>query len=348
MAKVTKIRPCTPSALPLRKGKEKIMKRRLALAAVFSLLFVILIPALSFSQAAFPSKPIQILIGYAPGGSTDVLIRALAQESKKYLGQEVVIVNKPGSAGSVAAAQVAAASPDGYTLGASPSSTFTVNPFLQDLQVDLINETISLLSVAKFNVAVFVKNDSPFKSLKELIEYARQNPGKVTYGNPGVGTRPHLVMAMVTAQEQIKMNLIPFPGDGPTVTALLGGHLTAAGCSAGGWVPHVQAGSLRLLAVAEEERIEEYGNIPTLIELGYPHSLPLVVAVFGPKGLPEPIATKLVEAFDKASKDPVFIDVATKNSLLAKKNIFREDLARFLMKERTSTGEIIQKLGLKK
>jgi tripartite-type tricarboxylate transporter receptor subunit TctC len=323
------------------------MKVKLTLSA-FVVFIVIISAALSFSQGTFPVKPIQILIGYAPGGSTDVLIRALAHESKKYLGQEVVVVNKPGSAGSVAAAQVASSNPDGYTLGASPSSTFTVNPFLQDLQVDFVKETTSLLSVAKFNVAVFVKADSPFKSLKDLVEFAKQNPGKVTYGNPGVGTRPHLVMAMVAAQEQIKMNLIPFPGDGPTVTALLGGHLMAAGCSAGGWVPQVQAGSLRLLAVAEEERIDEYGNIPTLIELGYPHSLPLVVALYGPKNLPEPTVKRLVEAFDKASQSPVFVDVATKNSLRAKKNIFREDLTRFLLKERTGTGEIIQKLGLKK
>ena len=323
------------------------MKRRLSLAA-FSIFMVVITPVLLFAQAAFPTKPIQILIGYAPGGSTDVLIRTLAQEAKRFLGQEVVVVNKPGSAGSVAAAQVAAAKPDGYTLGSSPSSTFTVNPFLQDLQMDLVKETTSLLSVAKFNVAIFVKADSPFKSLKDFLEYARQNPGKATYGNPGTGTRPHLVMAMVAAQERIKINLIPFPGDVPTATALLGGHVVAAGCSAGGWVPHAQAGTVRLLAVAEEERIEEFPNIPTLVELGYPYPLPLVVFLYGPKNLPEPIAKRLVEAFDKASRSATFKDVATKNSLYAKRNIYREELTTFLLNERTKTGEIIQKLGIGK
>ena len=300
------------------------------------------------AQVEFPNKPIQIVVGYVPGGSTDLLVRALAQEGKNQLGQEVIVVNRPGAGGTVAAIAVANAKPDGYMLGATPSSTFTVSPFLLDLALDPVKETTAILSFAKFNVGILVKSDSPFKSLKDLFEYAKKNPGKVTYGHPGVSTRPHLVMEMMAAQEGLKLNLVAFQGDIPTVTALLGGHVTSAGCSGGGWVSHVQAGTLRLLSVMEEERMEIFPNAPTVVELGYPYPLPLVVFLYGPKGLPEPVTKKLAEAFDKASQSPSFKKVASDNALYAKKNMLREELANFLNGEKTKTGEIIKRLGLGK
>ena len=322
------------------------MKVRLVLAVSF-IIFAIT-PALVFSQAAFPTKPIQIYVGMAPGGSLDVLTRALAQEAKRYLGQEVVIVNKPGSAGVVAAAQVAAAKPDGYTLGATPSSTFTVTPFIQDLNVDLVKENTSILSFAKFDVVVFVKPDSPIKTLKDFIEYARQNPGKATYGTPGVGTRAHLAMGAVAAHEGVKINHIPFPGDVPTATAVLGGHIMVGGCSPVGPISHLQAGTLRLIAVVGEERMDLFPNVSTIVELGYPYPLPVVHFLHGPKGLPDPIAKKLEDAFEKASQTPAFKDIAVKNLLYSKKHMFGRELTTFLLNERAKTGELIQKLGLKK
>ena len=322
------------------------MKTRLLLVILLSVSLLVIRPV--NAQVDFPTKPIQIVIGYAPGGSTDVLIRTLAQEAKKFLGQEVVILNKPGAGGTVAAISVATSKPDGYTLGATPSSTFTVSPNLLELSTDIVKETTPLLSVARFNVGVFVKTDSPFKNLKGLLEYARQNPGKVTYGHPGVSTRPHLVMEMIVAQEGVKINFVAFPGDIPTTTALLGGHIMAAGCSAAGWISHVQAGTLRLLAVMEEERMDLFPDVPTVVELGYPYPLPLVVFLYGPKGLSEPIVKKLEDAFDKASQSPTYKKVATENALFSKKNMLREELARFLNGEKTKTGDIIKKLGLGK
>ena len=323
------------------------MKAKYFLIVIFSF-FIILYSNLSIAQVDYPTKPIQMFIGYAPGGSTDVLVRTLAQEAKRYLGQEVLIINKPGAGGTVAAISVATSKPDGYTLGATPSSTFTVSPWLLELSTDIVKETTPLLSVAKFNVGVFVKSDSPFKSLKGFLEYAKQNPGKATYGHPGVSTRPHLVMEMMAAQEGVKINFVAFPGDIPTTTALLGGHIMAAGCSAAGWISHVQAGTLRLFAVMEEERMESFPDVPTVVELGYPYPLPLVVFLYGPKGIPEPLVKKLEDAFDKASQSATYKKVATENALFSKKNMLREELAKFLDNEKTKTGDIIKKLGLGK
>lgn len=316
--------------------------------ASLSIFFMFVTPNLSVAQVDYPTKPIQLLIGFPPGGSTDVLGRALAHEARKYLGQEVIIINKPGAAGTVAATHVATSKPDGYTLGATPSSAFTITPLLHEIAVDLAKETTPILSFAKFNVGILVKSDSPFKTLKEFLEYAKQNPGKVTYGHPGAGTRPQLVMEMIAAQEGAKINFVAFPGDTPTATALLGGHIMVAGFSAGGWISHAHAGTLRLLAVTEEERIDLFPGIPTIVELGYPYPLPLVVFLYGPKGLPESIVKKLEDAFDKASQSPTFKKVAIENALYTKKNMLPEELTKFLDTEKTKTRDIIKRLGLGK
>jgi len=322
------------------------MRTTLFLVTLLSLFVMVIGPV--NAQVDFPNRPIQILNGYAPGGSVDVLARALAQEAKRFLGQEVVIVNKPGAGGTVAAISVATSKPDGYTLGATPSSTFTVSPNLLELSTDIVKETTPLLSIAKYNVAVFVKSDSPFKNLKGFLDYAKQNPGKATYGHPGVSTRPHLIMEMIAAQEGVKINFVAFPGDTPTTTALLGGHIMAAGCAAAGWISHAQAGTVRLLAIMEEQRMDLFPDIPTVVEAGYPYALPLVVFLYGPKGLPEPVVKKLEDAFNKASQSPAYKKVATDNALFSKRNMHREELARFLDSERTKTGDIIKKLGLGK
>jgi len=169
------------------------VKGKLAAATVLIVLLALSSPSLG--QAQYPTRPIQMYVGMAPGGSLDVLVRALGHEAKKYLGQEVVIVNKPGSGGAVSAIQVAIAKPGGYTLGATPSSTFTVTPFIQDVKIDLIKESSPLLSSSRFDVVAYVKSDSPINTLKDFIEFTRANPGKATYGTPGVGTKAHLAFA---------------------------------------------------------------------------------------------------------------------------------------------------------
>lgn len=321
------------------------MRTKFILPAILSLLIA---PCFSGAQAVYPAKPIQISVGFAAGGSTDVIFRALAQEAKKYLGQEVIVINKPGAAGMVSAAQVVAAKPDGYTLGGAPSSPFTITPFFENLTFDPVEDTTPILSIAKFNSAILVRSDGPFKTLKDFLEYAKQNPGKATYGYPGAGTRPHLVMGVMAARDGIKLNFVAFPGDAAATTALLGGHIMAMGGSGGFWVPHVQAGTLRLVAVLEEERDELFPQVPTVVELGYPYALPLVVFLYGPKGIPDPIVNKLEDVFDKASQSPVFTKVVKENSLYTRKNMLGNELAKFLRTEKAKTGDMVKRLGLGK
>ncbi len=317
------------------------------LAVVFSVIFVVSSAGVSKAQGDYPNKPIQIFVGQPPGGSTDILIRTLAQEAKSYLGQEVVAVNKPGAAGTVGAMQVAAAKPDGYTLGANPTAAFTIGPYQQNLAVDLVNETTAILTYAKFYGGVFVKSDSSFKSLKDLLEYARKNPGKLTYGHPGVGTRSHLIMEMIAAHEGIKINFVAFPGDAPEVAAILGGHVLAGGASAGTiWTSQIQAGQLRFLAA--EEKIYLFPELPTLGELGYPFSLPICVFLFGPKNLPDPVVKKLEDAFGKASQSAAFKEFTKKNVVYTDRIMLHDELSKFLQTEKARTGEFMKKAGLLK
>ena len=294
------------------------MKPKFFLLGIFSF-FIVMFPGLLGAQVDYPTNPIQIVVGYGAGGSADIVARVLAQEAKKYLGQEIVILNKPGAMGIVAVNHVATAKPDGYTLGATQSSCFILQPWLQDLTIDPLKEITPIISFAKFNIVAMVKSDSPFKTLKDFLEYAKKNPDKASYGNPGLGSRPHLVMAAIAAQEGIKINFVTFPSDAQIIANVLGGHIMLGGISSAVLVPQLKAGTVRVLAVLEGERVDFFPEIPTVVELGYPYSFPLIVLLYGPKGLPEPIVKKLEDAFNKASQSPTFKEFAIKNLSYTKK-----------------------------
>lgn len=317
-------------------------------ALVIALMIVSLCPALVFCQDVFPSRTIQIWAGMAPGGTMDTLARALAQEAKQPLGQDVVVVNKPGGTGSTASAGVANAKPDGYTLGLNSSATFTTVPFLQEMSIDLIKENTQIMAFAGFEVVLYVKADSPMNSFKDLIEFARKNPGKFSYGSPGSGSKAHLIMAAIALQEGVEMTHLPFKGEAPTVSAVLGGHVIAGMHSPTGAIAHIEAGTLKPIAVTGEERMDGFPKVPTTVELGYPYHLPILALIHGPKELPEPIRKKLEDAFEKASNSASFVDVSKKHMLYLKKHIFGKDLETFLLKEKEKTGALMQKVGLKK
>lgn len=303
---------------------------------------------LAGAQADFPSRPIRLLVGFPPGGSTDVLARALAHEGRKLLGQEIVVVNKPGATGVISANEVAAANPDGYTIGISPSTTFTLAHLFQNIRPDLLESTAALALVGRQRIGIVGKGDSPQRTLKEFIEKARKNPGKLAIGIPGTGTKVELITRAIIMQEGVDVSIVPFQGDAPVATAILGGHVAAGSFAAGGWTPHVRAGSMRLLASMEDERAEAAPEVPTLMELGYPLTGAAIQYVYAPKGMPASVTKRLTDAVAEAARSPVYIDVATKNGLYDKNPIVGESLDRYLLKDRAAIAELVDKLGLKK
>jgi tripartite-type tricarboxylate transporter receptor subunit TctC len=305
-------------------------------------------PSLALAQSDYPNHPIRLMVGFPPGGSTDVLSRTLAQEARKALGQEIIVVNKPGASGALAAIEVVGSAADGYTIGVTPSSTLTLAHEFQSIRPDLLEQTDALITVGSQRTGMAVKADSDIASFKDLIERARKEPGKVSLGVPGAGTKSDLMARTVFREAGVDVNIIPFTGDAPVATAILGGHVSAGSFSAGGWNPQIQAGNMRLIASMEEQRAEIAPNVPTMIELGYPVYGGTIQYMFGPKGLPPAIRQKLIDVFTEASKSKLYIDIAKQNALYDDKLIAGEALDAYLLKDRVINRALVQKLGLKK
>jgi tripartite-type tricarboxylate transporter receptor subunit TctC len=264
-----------------------------------------------WSQQAFPTKPINLLIGYAPGGVVDISERFMAAKAEKLLGQPFVVTNNGGGGSSVAYGIIAKKPADGYSIvgGASTGLVripqFRTVPYSMDDFVPIMHFATPLLT------PIVVKSDSPWKTFKELVDYAKKNPGKVTYSTTGVGSPMHLAMEFVAKQDGITWTHVPYPGAVPAFTALLGGHV-AVNAGAGESIPYIKDGTVRILANLSEKRVKSWPHVPTLREMGYDIYNESVFMFAAPKGTPQPIIDKLDNAFHKAMDDPEFIGVMAK------------------------------------
>jgi len=313
-----------------------------------SMLFAAAVSLASSLAAAqeFPSRPIRLLVGFPPGGSTDVLARALAQEGRKWLGQEIIVVNRPGASGVIAANEVAAAMADGHTIGVSPSTAFTLAHLFMDIRTDLLEATSALMLVGRQRIGILAQGDSPHRTLKEFMDNARKNPGKITVGIPGLGTKVELITRAIALHEKVELNVVAFQGDAGVMTNLLGGHIAAGSFSVGGWANHVRSGTMRLLASFEDDRFDVAPGVPTLLELGYPLTGAAIQYLYGPRNLPPAVARRIIAAFTDASRSPAFIEVATQNGLYDKNPLVGEALDTYLAKDRAANVELVAKLGV--
>jgi tripartite-type tricarboxylate transporter receptor subunit TctC len=313
-------------------------------AAVLALL---LMPSLAIAQD-YPNKQIRLMVGFPPGGSTDVLSRTLAQEARKALGQEIVVINKPGASGALAVTDVANSPADGYTIGVTPSSSMTLAHEFQSIRADLLESTDAIVSVGRQRIGIAVKADSDIATFKDFIERARKEPGKLSLGIPGVGTMTDLISRAVFREAGVDVNIVPFNGDAPVATAILGGHVTAGAFSAGGWNPHLQGKTMRLVASMEQERAELAPDVPTLIEIGYPLKGDAIQHLFAPKGLPPAVRQKLIAVFSDAVRSGAYVGVAKQNALYDPKMTTGEALDAYLLKDRATNKDLVRKLGLGK
>ncbi|MBI4294491.1 MAG: tripartite tricarboxylate transporter substrate binding protein [Betaproteobacteria bacterium] len=315
-------------------------------ASVLVLALAALSP-LAWAQSDYPTRPISVSVGYPAGGGTDLLTRLLAAEVGKMVGREVIVVNQPGASGTVAMSALAAAKPDGYTLGVTASSSLTIAPFTLDSPPDLLERITTLAAVGRLRNGFLVKSASPFKDIKEVIEFARKNPGKVSIGVQGMGSSGALALGATGIQENINWTLVPFKGEAPALSAVLGGHITAATSTSGAWARFVEAGTLRLIASMDAERFDSVPNAPTMVEQGYPNSS-LIFVLAGPKGLPPAVIKRITDAFTEAMHARAYVEFTTKNGMLMKKPLTGEALKRYLMDDRATMGAIAAKMGLNK
>ena len=311
---------------------------------LFCGLFLSLAASLSFAQP-YPTKPINLIVTFAPGGTLDTSTRILAVKAEKFLGQPLVVSNVGGGAGSVALGQVAKKRADGYDITSCTSTGLIRIPQLRAVPYNH-DDFVPIMHFASVQSGVVVKSDSPYKSFKDLVEYARKNPGKVTYATSGVGSPMHIAMEYVADKEKIQWTHVPYAGGAPGLSAVLGGHVTAMSDSTE-WLPHVKEGSLRLLVTHGERRMKSFPDVPTLRDLGYDFINETVFMIAAPKGTPAPIIKKLDEAFHKGMDDPEFVKtIATLEFDVTYRN--SEDLKKYLDDAYNRFTVMIKKLNITK
>lgn len=276
----------------------------LSLAAVFSTAM----PLVAHAEAAFPSKPVTLIVPFPAGGSTDRHLRIVAQDASKYLGQPVVVENRPGAGGTLGPATMAkTARPDGYTVSLYPLGMLRM-PYMQKTNWHPIDDFTFILGLSGYTFGFTVRADSPYKTFNEYIEAARQSPGKIDYGSTGVGSSPHLLIEEIAINAGVKLNHVPYRGNADMQQALLGGHVMAQS-DATGWDQFVDAGKMRLLVTFGEQRTTRWPDVPTAKELGYKVVSVSPYGLAGPKGMDPAVVKVLHDAFKKALFDPASMEV---------------------------------------
>ena len=276
-------------------------------------LLLTLVLASGFAQAQdYPTKPIEVIVGYPPGGGTDMIARAVADAAPKYVGQPLVVVNKAGATGTIAAQSVAAAKPDGYMLLVAGGSETISVPHFKKLPYDTINDFVPVIRLMIERVGFYVKTDSPWKTMKEFMADAKQNPDKYTYATSGIGGLHHSTVLVLEKRTGVVLRHVPHKGGAETLAALAGGHVNVAMASPNEAYALVQGGRIRPLANASLVRSPVEPNTPTLRELGYDVYIENQKGFVFPKNTPQPIIQKLHDRIRKVFDDPQFKSSAEK------------------------------------
>jgi len=284
--------------------KTKALKTLLVIFGILAVGSVLIKPAVG---KEYPTKTIEILCPYPPGSAVDIMIRLVADIGPKYLGQPMVVVSKPGAAGSIAAADVISSKPDGYRLVTMANAYFAVTiktqkvPFKQD-------DLIPLANFIEYKLGMFVKGDSPWKTLNDLLEYGKKNPGKLRWAHSGRGLTTHMNGLTIFRQAGVDAIDIPFKGSPKSLAAVLGGHVDACAVPYGTAVEHVRAGNARCLVFFSNKRYGFPSDVPCAEELGFPKAAKLTTlfGLYAHKNTPQDIREILVDASKKIFEDPKF------------------------------------------
>ncbi len=300
------------------------------------------------AQDSYPSRTITLLVPFPPGGSADTVIRPVAQKVGEALKQTIVIDNRPGAGGNVAALVTKQAQPDGYTLFLTNMGVMSVNPILfSDLRFDPVKDFAPITPIISFPHILIVPADSPAKSVAELAAYAKSKPGGLSFGSQGVGSGGQIIGEMFKGRVGAPMVHVPFRGAAPAVTEVMSGRidfLLTSYISAG---EQAASGKVRILAIAGLKRISAAPNIPTIAEAGFPGlDLDMWHGMVAPAGTPAPIVKRLNEEFIKATRSPDIERIVAPQAT----DVFvstPEEFSRHIAADTERLGKIIRDAGIK-
>lgn len=282
--------------------------RRFALGSIASavVLGAGLLGGTSALAQAYPTKPVTIIVPFAAGGTTDILARIIGQALTAELGQSVVVDNRAGAGGNIGGQAAAKAAPDGHTLFMGTVGTHAINASLyKKMPFDPVKDFAPLTRVANVPNLLVANPQQPFKTVPEMIAYAKANPGKINFGSPGNGASPHLSGELFNAMAKVELTHIPYKGSAPAVTDLLGNQIAIMFDNLPSVIPHVRSGKLRAIAITTAKRSPELPDVPTIAEAGVPgYEAMSWFGLLAPAATPAPVLAKLSGALAKVLANP--------------------------------------------
>ena len=255
------------------------------------------------AQKDYPNKPIRLMTPFAPGGGTDILSRLLGPQVSEDLGQTIVVDNRPGGGGTLGAGLAVRADPDGYTL-ITVSGSYGANPVMHNLPYDPVNGITPIILIGETGLCATMNPKSPIRSVKDVIAYAKANPGKLRFGSAGVGGLGHLAQELFRVTTRVDITHVPYRGSGPVMNALLAGEVQSSFSSCVPSIPHIRAGRLNPIGVTTPWRIDALKEVPTISETVPGYEVVHWYGIWGPKGIPPEIVKKLNAAFAKVVHSP--------------------------------------------
>ncbi|MGA0032589.1 MAG: Bug family tripartite tricarboxylate transporter substrate binding protein [Burkholderiales bacterium] len=310
--------------------------------------FTLMAFAAAAAAQTYPSKPVRVLVPFAPGGNVDITARTVAPELAKILSQQFLVENRPGAGGSIGTNAVARAAPDGYTIMVASSSVMTNGPALYtNLPYDILRDLAPVGRIAVVPLALIVHPSVPAKTTKELIAVAKAQRGNMLMANAGVGTTNHLIAELFMIRTGAKMNLVPYKGSGPALIDLVAGHMYAHVDQISSALPFIKSGRVRAIAVTTAKRAAALPEVPTLGESGVPgFDASTVTGILAPGATPRPVVAKLNETLNKV------LAVAAVRSRFATLGAetqpsTSEELGRFIREDLAQWKKVVQQAGIK-
>jgi tripartite-type tricarboxylate transporter receptor subunit TctC len=318
-------------------------------ACIFCLTAVLLFVAGTAYAQEYPTKAVRMIIPFAPGGASDVVGRLLSPGLTKELGQQVLIDNRSGASGNIGVAVAASAPADGYNILLGNIGTMAINPGLfPKFQVKPVRDFIGITQVVDVPTALVIHPSLTVKSVKEFIEYAKANPGKLDFGTAGPGSNGRLEMEIFMRATGIELVHVPYKGGaGASAIGLLSGEVKCAFTTLASVMPHVNAGKLKVLAVAAPHRVDSLPDIPTFPELGYKNMKSgSWQGAYVPAGTPAPIVKKLFAVFTKVVADPMVVKRLQDNGAEVVTSKSPEEFAVFMKEENDKWAKVIKEVGV--